>query len=174
MWQRIRKFSSDHQLTPVLIGGIISVLVSFSGAWLSYHYATVSQVQQAKITRIGELDAGANEFTSVGGKFIFAINSSKDGDLGKIRAEFNILLAKQLRETEELKPLFGDEAAEAILNYQKALMEFNSTMRDTSTPEQMGAWAERFGRVLDLKNALTTALYSAAGIKASQEIRGAA
>lgn len=150
------RFLERHASNAILAAILTSVL-AFAGSivsvYLSYHFATVAQDRQARIEQITKFDAASAQLIEAAGSFINAINGKQD--LEPSRLKVRTAVANQISQTEVLRNLFDGDISKIVGEYQDALSEFNKVAEKTETVTEMRPWAESFGRVLDLKAALS-------------------
>jgi hypothetical protein len=75
------------------------------------------------------------------------------------------VVANQIQDAENLRKLFDGRIDKVASEYQSALLEFNQVAEKTDSVTNMRPWVESFGRVLDLKAALSKQLSISMGLE---------
>lgn len=155
----INRMAQSPLYAPI-VSGVVSLLISVPSAYLSYHYATVTQDRQIKLEQVFKFDASASQIVEATSDFIAALNTHRD--LANSKEKIRNSTTKEILDSEQLRPLFP---VTALLNdYVQALREFNKISQTTATPSDIRLWTESFDKVIASRDKLSQNLKNAINI----------
>lgn len=149
MWNFLTTHAQSA-LAVALISSAISLLGSGMSVYFTYTTSLSAQDRQAGRESVQKFDATNSQLLEAGGDFIDALNNSKD--LQAAKAKIRTAAAQQIYEIGNIKILLGKDRQPLINEYQSAIADFNNITQGLKSVGDIGSWAERYGRVLDLKS----------------------
>jgi len=158
MLQLLRNFLS-HPFGAAFAGGLIPGVLSIVCVVMTYNYGVDLQRKQSRLDQIVRFDQSSTQVVEAGGQMIATLNQGKD--LASPKQSISALVAKQLMEAHELKRFFP--ANKEVGFYEEAIIDFNKTSKSMKSVEDIKAFGESFGRVIDARDGLTKSLFKEIG-----------
>lgn len=135
-----------HSTVVAVIAGALG---SIPGAIYTY-YATLSiEKKKLDIDKAQKFDASTKDILDAAREFVDLLNQNKD--LNPAKSKLRTVLANQLFEISILTSPPGRDLGPLLLQYREAVSDFNNFSQGTISIADVGRWAEKFGKLLDLK-----------------------